>query len=265
MNFDNFNKVIKYIENNLDNQIDLKKVSQITGMNDFIFQRIFIFLTGMTLNEYIKKRRLSKAFEEIKNTKQKILDIAIKYQYNSASSFNRAFKQLFGITPSSCRNSNNSYKLIPVFIFEDILKNNKYNFSYDIKIIDDIELYCYHTVSDDYSNLLYKIRNLYSRIKKHKNYKIFNEVGMYGIFSKNDNKYHYYVGSINKDSKLEKYTIKKGKYAIFKIKSREQKNIIDLENKIYKQWFSSTSYITGDNDNFELYDNENCYIYVSIK
>ena len=104
MNFDCLNEMIKYIEDNLDCQINLDTLSKITNTNLFILERIFMFLTNMTINEYIKKRRLnSKAFEEIRNTDYKIIDIAFKYQYNSAVSFNRAFKKLFGITPTECR------------------------------------------------------------------------------------------------------------------------------------------------------------------
>mgnify|MGYP004594679783 CR=1 FL=1 len=112
------NKMIDYIENNLDNEIDFSELSKITNINIFILERIFMFLTNMTLTEYIKKRRLSKAFEDIRNTNSKIIDIAFKYQYNSASSFNRAFKQLFNITPTECRKGIGNYKIIPREYFE---------------------------------------------------------------------------------------------------------------------------------------------------
>ena len=59
MNFDCLNKMIKYIEDNLDCQINLDTLSKITNTNLFILERIFMFLTNMTINEYIKKRRLS--------------------------------------------------------------------------------------------------------------------------------------------------------------------------------------------------------------
>ena len=67
MNYKVLNEMVKYIENHLDEEIDFDKLCKITGMNIFILERIFNFLTGITLKEYIKKRRLSAAFEEIKN------------------------------------------------------------------------------------------------------------------------------------------------------------------------------------------------------
>ena len=75
MNFNCLNKMTEYIENNLDNKIDFNELSKITNSNIFILERIFMFLTNMTITEYIKKRRLSKAFEEIRNTNSKIIDI----------------------------------------------------------------------------------------------------------------------------------------------------------------------------------------------
>lgn len=159
MNFDYLNQMIEYIENNLDNKIDLNKLSKITNTNLFILERIFMFLTNMTITEYIKKRRLSKAFEEIRNTDCKIIDIAFKYQYNSASSFNRAFKRVFNITPTECRKDKGSYKIIPIEYFET--NKDKYNFDYEIKNINSTFLYCYHITSKTHSDFLYKIRQLY--------------------------------------------------------------------------------------------------------
>ena len=153
MNFDSLNKMIEYIEKNLDNEIDYNELSKIANTNIFILERIFMFLTNMTIIEYIKKRRLSKAFEEIRNTNLKIIDIAFKYQYNSASSFNRAFKQLFNITPTECRNGLGKYKIIPIVNFEYM--KNDYNFDYEIKELDTISLYCYHITAKNHSDLLY--------------------------------------------------------------------------------------------------------------
>ena len=78
MNFDYLNSMIKYIENNLTENIDYKKLAQIVGVSEYSLQRIFIFLTNISLSEYIRKRRLSRAFEELKTTNIKIIDLAIK-------------------------------------------------------------------------------------------------------------------------------------------------------------------------------------------
>lgn len=261
MNFDYLNQMIEYIENNLDNEIDLDKLSKITNLNLFILERIFMFLTNMTIVEYIKKRRLSKAFEELRNTNQKIIDIAFKYQYNSATSFNRSFKQLFNVTPTECRNSTTNYKIIPREYFQNIKEN--YNFDYEIKEIDSINIYCYHISSNTYSDLLYKIRQLYKKVKTTPHYKEFNEVGMYGIYSK-DNKYHYYLGSKKFIPNLKTYTISKSKYAVFKLMSRCQKDIIELEKLLDIRWLPSTNYNIKESTRIEYYLDNICYIYLPI-
>lgn len=260
MNFDCLNTMIKYIENNLDNKIDYNKLSKITNTNIFILERIFMFLTNMTINEYIKKRRLSKAFEEIRNTNAKIIDIAIKYQYNSAPAFNRAFKQLFNITPTECRKSTDNYKMIPIEYFET--NNKKYDFNYEIKNIKKTILYCFHITSKSHQDLLYKIRQLY---KNKKYYKQFNDEGMYGIFLKTDETYHYYLGSTKCFPGLEKYEIAENKYIMFKPISRKQKDIVELEQRINKQWIPSTNYNIKNNLKIELYQNNNCFILLPIE
>lgn len=263
LNFHYLNKMIEYIENNLDNEVDFNELSKITNTNLFILERIFMFLTNMTITEYIKKRRLSKAFEEIRNTNYKIIDIAFKYQYNSASSFNRSFKQLFNMTPTECRKGIGNYKIIPIEYFET--NKGKYNFDYEIKKINSIFLYCYHITSKKHSDLLYKIKQLYQKVKTNGKYNEFNEIGMYGIFFKEENIYNYYLGSTKYFPNLEKYEIKKNEYAEFKLISREQEKIVSLEEKINKQWIPSTNYNIKNNLKIELYKGDNCFIYLPIK
>ena len=72
-------------------------------------------------------------FEEIKNTNNKIIDIAFKYQFNSATSFYRAFKNQFGISPNDCRKKDVMYQSVPMIIFP--LDDKDFNFDYEIKRI----------------------------------------------------------------------------------------------------------------------------------
>ena len=118
-----------------------------------------MFITGVSLSEYIRKRRLSKSFEELKTSNIKIIDLALKYQYESAISFSRAFKKLFGITPSECKKSTKSFKLFPIIKF-----NNNENYDeldYEIKNLNEITVYGKKTVSKTYDDSLYNIRKLY--------------------------------------------------------------------------------------------------------
>lgn len=99
------NSVLDYIEENLDGEIDDKRIAFLFASPQGMFQRIFANITNMTLSEYIRKRRLTQAGVDVKNTDEKIIDIAVKYGYNSAVAFSSAFKKFHGITPSGARSS----------------------------------------------------------------------------------------------------------------------------------------------------------------
>ena len=97
------NAVLDYIENNLDGEIIENKIAELYASPKGMFQRIFTALTDMTLSEYIRKRRLTQAAFDIQNTDEKIIDIAVKYGYNSADAFRLAFKNFHGATPSDAK------------------------------------------------------------------------------------------------------------------------------------------------------------------
>lgn len=265
MNFKLLNEMIDYIELNLDKNIEYKKLAKIVGINEFILQRIFVFLTDISLSEYIRKRRLSKAYEELKISNNKIIDIALKYNYESAVSFSRAFKKEFQITPSYLRkNKNLNFKQYPKLVFENNKFKNVY-FEYKIETIKDIVLYCKSVKSSNASEFNYKIRKLYDEIKKDKIYKLFNEYGQYGFVIQKSEDYKYYVGCKIQMDELEKVIIPSGKYMIFKINSRNQNSIIGLKKDINESYLPSTNYEVDNKVMFEYYENNSCYMYVPIK
>ncbi len=107
-----FNQTMTYIESVLDSEIDKKKIQQLSGYSYSMFSRLFSILAEMTLSEYIRKRRLSEAVNDLKTTSQKIVDIAMKYGYDSADSFSASFKKFHGVTPSEVRRGM-TYKVFP--------------------------------------------------------------------------------------------------------------------------------------------------------
>ncbi|MBB6216321.1 AraC family transcriptional regulator [Anaerosolibacter carboniphilus] len=93
------NHVIDYIEDHLTDEISLEKISEYAGVSDFHFRKIFFYLSGLTLNEYIKNRKLSEASMDLLNG-EKVTDVALKYGYQSMDGFTRAFKKWSGFLPS---------------------------------------------------------------------------------------------------------------------------------------------------------------------
>ena len=94
MNYKLLNDIINYIESNIQEDLDYKKIASKFGMNEFIMQRVFSVIMGITLSDYVRERRLSKAYEEILNTDKRIIDIAFDCGYESSIAFSRAFKKL---------------------------------------------------------------------------------------------------------------------------------------------------------------------------
>jgi len=111
------NDVIKHIEENLTQPIKYETLSQIVGCSVYEFSRIFSFMAGMSISEYIRRRRLSQAVFDIQNGSDKIIDIALKYCYESPTTFSRAFKELHGTTPLSARKTSIPLKTYPPISF----------------------------------------------------------------------------------------------------------------------------------------------------
>jgi len=118
----NMNGAIKFIEENLTNEIDFKEVARIAYCSEYHFKRMFSFLAGISLSEYIRRRRLTLAAFELKDNNMKVIDIAIKYGYSSPDSFARAFQHLHGITPSEARSNGYSLKAYPPMSFQLSIK-----------------------------------------------------------------------------------------------------------------------------------------------
>lgn len=100
---DRMNRVMDYLETHLTEEMDTEEISRIMACPYSVFQRSFAPITGIQLSEYIRRRRLSCAAYDLQNTQQRVLDIAVKYGYDSADAFAAAFKRMHGLTPQEAR------------------------------------------------------------------------------------------------------------------------------------------------------------------
>lgn len=94
---------INYIEENITEELDYEEIAGQSFSSSFHFQRVFSILCGYTLGEYIRNRRLTLAGAELANTGDKVIDVALRYGYDTPESFSRAFQKFHGITPSQAR------------------------------------------------------------------------------------------------------------------------------------------------------------------
>ena len=113
-----FNLAMAYIEAKLDNAIDFTQVARLAGCSEHHFRRMFSFLSGMSLSEYIRRRRMSQAATELSYSEVKVIDLALKYGYTSPDAFSRAFQDVHGITPTEARSHAASLKGILPMTFQ---------------------------------------------------------------------------------------------------------------------------------------------------
>ncbi|MEM5016498.1 AraC family transcriptional regulator [Metabacillus indicus] len=119
---EHMNKALSYIEENLEEELDYKEAARIALCSEYHFKRMFSSLAGISLSEYVRRRRLTLAAFELKDKEVKVIDIAIKYGYLSPDSFTRAFQQLHGLTPSEARTGRHTLKAFPRMTFQLIIK-----------------------------------------------------------------------------------------------------------------------------------------------
>ena len=125
-----FNDTVNYIETVLDGEIDEKKISSLSGYSYPMFSRLFSMLTEITLSEYIRTRRLTEAAIDLRDTDEKIIDIAMKYGYESPDAFGAAFKKFHDFTPSEVKEGK-PFKLVSKIQLALSVKGGR---SMDIKI-----------------------------------------------------------------------------------------------------------------------------------
>lgn len=111
------NNAIDYIEHNLDSDISYDEAAQIACCSTYYFQRMFSYITGISLAEYIKRRRMTQAAFELQRTNKRVLEIALKYGYTSPTSFNRAFQNVHGISPVAAKDIGNTLNAYPAIRF----------------------------------------------------------------------------------------------------------------------------------------------------
>ncbi|GGA24438.1 AraC family transcriptional regulator [Paenibacillus physcomitrellae] len=121
------NQAMVYIEENLAGEIDYKEIARLALCSEYHFKRMFSFLSGIPLSEYIRRRRLTLAAVDLQHTANKIIDIALTYGYNSPDAFTKAFQNFHGVTPSDARakGKDQPLKSFPRMTFQLTIKGGK--------------------------------------------------------------------------------------------------------------------------------------------
>lgn len=256
--YEELNKITEYIEKHMLEKITIKELAHLVGLNENTLKSIFSCLTGITINEYIRLRRLSLSVTDILNG-ESITTVSYKYLYNSPSSYNRAFKKFEGITPKELKKSKSKLKLFNKITFIENIKN--YNIDYQIYKNREFKLY-YISKKVDYNNRDKEIPEFWKEIKQ--KYPEFMQNKRYGFLEKNNYGTYYYclLEKEFKDSKT--LNIKKCNYFAIKTTSFESKDIIENINKGIKEYIKSLNYRLLKIPIIELYYNDFVEILIPI-
>ncbi|WP_209443679.1 AraC family transcriptional regulator [Paenibacillus camerounensis] len=126
-------EAMDYMESKMTEPLRIEDVAGIAHVSPFHFQRMFSMLTGFTVADYIRKRRLTLAAQELASSKVRVLDVALKYGYDSPEAFAKAFRKAHGLTPSAAREPGVQLKAFPRLSFHLSLKGDQ---EMEYKIVD---------------------------------------------------------------------------------------------------------------------------------
>lgn len=131
-------KGIDYIEANLQNEIEYAEIEKITLMSISQFQKTFQSISGLTLSEYIRRRKLTESALELFSTNTSVLDIALKYGYESGEGFSRAFKEFHTVNPGDVKKGGSNFKIFDKITFE-IKINGGNEMKFELAELEDKE------------------------------------------------------------------------------------------------------------------------------
>ena len=111
-------KILYYIDEHLDEKITFEYLAEKFNYSAFHFHRLFSAVTGQSVTDYLKKRRLMYAYKDLQETEKSITDICYTYGFNSIQTFNRLFKDTYSVKPSDLRKSHmeNTFRSIDTIL-----------------------------------------------------------------------------------------------------------------------------------------------------
>ena len=121
---DDLNRAMDYIEENLRGEVSVTEIARRAACSEFHLQRMFPYMTGMTLADYIRRRRMSLAALDLA-AGDKVIDVALRYGYESPTSFSRAFRDVHGVAPSDAQRGNASLRQHPRLTFTMLVKGEE--------------------------------------------------------------------------------------------------------------------------------------------
>lgn len=253
---DGINNALIYIEKNLTENLNISDIAAAAYTSPFHFQRIFGTMCGITVGEYIRSRRLTQAAEELSAGNKRIIDIALKYGYESQDSFSRAFRKFHGITPSTAREKGAKLKVFAPLKIKLILEGGT---MLEYKIVKKAAF----TVMG--KSRRFTFENNYGEIPKFWEEHLKSEereliCGMFGLcIDSTEQDFEYiicdnYIPQNEIPNGCVTRTIPAGTWAIFPVKGELPESLQNINTRIWNEWLPNCrEYKLAGNYNIEMY------------
>ncbi|GAB6107926.1 AraC family transcriptional regulator [Fusibacter bizertensis] len=254
----NMNKALAYIEQHLDtDDIDYSEVSKIALCSEYHFKKMFTFLSGIGLADYVRRRRLSLAGAELKDKETKIIDVAVKYGYRSNEAFTRAFYALHGFLPSDARKSECKLKSYPMMRFQLTINGGE---EMNYRIVEKGEFKIVgikKRVPIIFNGVNPAIAKMYEQFTPEiiKALKSLSNVEPIGIISASTNfsenrmdekgELDHYIGVLTSEESVgefESLKVESGTWAVFESMGPFPETLQKTWGRIYAEWFPSNAY-----------------------
>ncbi len=259
---DRLNNAISYIEENLTETVDYEQLGRIACCSAYHFQRMFAYMAGVPLSEYIRRRRMSLAAVDLQSG-EKIIDVAGKYGYQSPTAFNRAFQTVHGIAPSAVKNEGVAVKSFPPISFKVIVKGaEEMNYRIETKEafrIVGVSVPLEKDIEKNFAVIPSKWQEIAMNGTLQRLLGMMDTppMGVLGVSTCNDEEpWRYFIAvSTSKPSDgLEEYTVPAATWAVFP-GSGTNASIQELERRIVTEWLPTSGYEYGSAPDVEVYLN----------
>ena len=257
------NEAIGYIEEHLTEEIDYERLGKIACCSSYHFQRMFTYMAGVPLSEYIRRRKMSLAAVDLQGKSMKIIDVAGKYGYNSPTAFNRAFQSVHGIAPSAVKNEGVSVKSFPPVLFKITVRGvEEMNYRIETKDafrIAGVSVPLNKDIEKNFTAIPAKWQEISANGTLQRLIRMMDTppMGVLGVSTCNDTEpwwYYIAVSTSQETNDLEYYTVPAATWAIFSGEGTNQ-SIQDLERRIVTEWLPTSGYGYGNAPDVEVYLN----------
>ncbi len=257
------NQSINYMEEHLTSEVDYERLGQIACCSAYHYQRMFAYMAGVTLAEYIRRRKMSLAAVDLQGKNEKIMDVAAKYGYSSPTAFNRAFQSIHGIAPSAVKGDGAAVKSFPPMTFSIAVKGaEEMNYRIETKEvfrIIGVSAPLYKELEQNCTVVPQMWQEAASNgtIQKLAGMMDAPPAGLLGVSACHDEeqwKYWIAVSSTKDCGEFEEYTVPACTWAIFP-GSGANLSIQNLEQRIITEWLPTSGYEYANAPDIEVYLN----------